>query len=311
MRLICYWQQRQLAQHLVTGESIRPTSSLAKHLMRCAACSEAHRDLTHLQREIEFVLPRATLSMNFESTLQQRLRMAMESAPRYKSYPSPAQVWGLLTLSGVILVVGWQGIHIHSPRTVGNQTGLASPTGSGHLSKSDVPITSIPVEPVRRAATTIKEHPALHQPHIPLADTSNLSQKHLYASVTKRHHRREGAIQKDVPSPTTPVVQIVYTTSSWQEAAQVYIAFGDHGAAYRAYAGAFAETPDLDTGIAACDSAAESGDISLAMATYAHLLSMGTESARASVSNDQTANETISNEHIPSTGDDNEKANEQ
>ncbi len=101
--------------------------------------------------------------------------------------------------------------------------------------------------------------------------------------------------------PRVPVVQIVCVTSSWQQVGQVYAAYGDHGAAYSAYAEAFAEQPDLDSAIAASDSAAQTGDLSLAMATYARVLSMGTENAPTSIPNEPPSENT----------DDDTKANKQ
>ena len=52
MNPLCYWSRRSLAQHAAVGEPISPTSPLARHVERCAACRREWEALTRLHQRL-------------------------------------------------------------------------------------------------------------------------------------------------------------------------------------------------------------------------------------------------------------------
>jgi len=273
MRPICVWRQRQLSRLLVTGEPVLPDSFLARHLAHCPDCAQAHRDLAHLQGEVSRALPGASLSSGFEATLQTRLRMAMATAPRRRSFPALTEVWNFLAVGLIALVLIGYGTRAklssgESARPVASTiVVVANPIVPSPIHQ---PLLSVRQEDrqedrqegrqegIKARARTVQE--ARRGPHRQIA------------AISRRRRHREEWQRPQTPQSDGLVVEVEVAVSNWQEVGDVYATYGDHASACRAYTRAFAENPDIDLALAASDSAAQTGDLSESLIYYARIL---------------------------------------
>jgi hypothetical protein len=289
MRLICHWQQRQLAQRAVLKAPLSPRSALTNHLAHCSECAEAYQDMIRLQREVLERLPSCALSPDFDAGLLTRFTAEIQGVSPSQPFETRFRLRPL-ALAGAIAAVGAVGglLWISNARTGVKDTTTKSgprheqpirpdPRSMAFRSESQATVPETPPQTHHASMNNMGERPRRRRQH-PYHRRYHREKpvRTLYASV-----RPMSASHQNQAQPRRDSATVVRTTcaTTWRELGQVYEACGDYGRACLAYERAFTKQSDADVAIAAGETADRTGDPSRALTDLAQLLSEGSNGA--------------------------------
>jgi len=268
MRLICLLRRREIARAVVLGEMPPTGSPLAVHIARCAACRVYHEELLELTGELPRTLHAPMPTGVFDAAILRRVSPTHSVRIAWRRPLLLATTLGILLL--LVLLRG---------RSHGMRSGYPPVTQSTEQAS------------LRDASSPLRETSSEEKPFpeswLPMPSTTLIPaslRDRTYVTHRIRHRKRRLALHRHstTPNPVPPagdVERLCGSRADWIVRGNDLEAEGEHAQATLAYAHAYADQPERDTGFAAGCSAEQAGDLDDALGYYADVLSLPEETS--------------------------------